>query len=114
MLYIGITGCSGYIKYDSAFFNLYFFERKRSTKLFLLEYFDVGIKGHLNRLIDKVKYPPSEQMRFENTKLRFLNSYKIKWSRKGTMKGKNQMKNVDEKCRDGNTYLSCGEFRQYG
>lgn len=78
MLYIDITSCSWYIKYDSAFSNYISVGIKRSTKLFLLEYFDVGIKDHLNRLMDKVKYTPSEQVRFENTKLRFLNSYKIK------------------------------------
>lgn len=52
--------------------------------------------------MDKTRYPLSDQRRFKNTRLGFLNRYKVKWSRKGTMRGKDQMK----QSRDGNTYLA--------
>lgn len=35
------------------------------------------MKGYLDRLMDdKMEYPPSDQMRVENTKLCFLNRYR--------------------------------------
>lgn len=40
------------------------------------------MKGYLDRLMGKMKYHHSDQMRLENTSLEFLNSYKIKWSKK--------------------------------